>query len=703
MRRPAFGLVALSTLAVLVAVGAFWGGRFAVGADEPNVETPPVNRNVKAGAVDDPFPNGNSAPALEGGVGWLNTSGPITLKDLRGKVVLLDFWTYCCINCMHVLPDLEYLEEKFDDELVVIGVHSAKFDNEKDSDAIREAILRYEISHPVINDANMVLWRKFGVRAWPTFVLIDPEGNYCGFVSGEGNRDVVEQAIEKVVAFHDAKGTLDRTPVRFDLERYAHPPTPLQYPGKVLADAKSNRLYISDSNHNRIVVASLDGKLIEIIGSGRIGRADGSFAEAEFDHPQGMALDGDTLYVADTENHMIRTVNLGSKQVSTLAGTGKQANFREVGGTLDAANLSSPWDVLVHDGVLYVAMAGPHQIWSHELGSKRIGSFAGSGREDIIDGARGKAAFAQPSGLATDGKALYVCDSEGSAIRRIPFDDGKAVSTIAGPSDLPNGRSLFTFGDVDASGKMARLQHPLGIEFHEDVFYVADSYNHKLKTIHLDRNGVGRVETYLGTGEAGAGLDPVQFSEPAGLSIAGDSLFVADTNNHRIVRVDLKTKKASVFDVSGLTPPDQANEPSIAAADSDGKPMAAPSQTVRPAESVAVGVELSLPAEFKLNADFPLTATVTTDDDQSIVATTSLGKRIKATGQDQTVEFLLPLTGVAGKAAFRVRLNYGYCRDGQGGLCKLGTAEWLLPLTVAEGGAESVRLSAAPAEANAER
>lgn len=701
MRRPALGLVVLSTLAVLVAIGALWGGRFAVGADEPDAAASDVNRNVAAAQVEDPFPNGNAAPALEGGVGWLNTSGPITLKDLRGKVVLLDFWTYCCINCMHVLPDLEYLEEKYADELVVIGVHSAKFDNEKDSEAIREAILRYEISHPVINDANMVLWRKFGVRAWPTFVLIDPEGNYCGFVSGEGNRDIVDKAIEKVIAFHESKGTLDRTPVRFDLERYAQPPTPLRYPGKVLADAKSNRLYISDSNHNRIVVASLDGKLIEIIGSGRIGRADGSYAEAEFDHPQGMALDGDTLYVADTENHMIRTVDLGTKQVSTLAGTGKQANFREVGGTLDAANLSSPWDVLVHDGILYVAMAGPHQIWSHELGSKRIGSFAGSGREDIIDGARGKAAFAQPSGLATDGKALYVCDSEGSAIRRIPFDAGKAVSTVAGPSDLPNGRSLFTFGDVDASGKMARLQHPLGIEFHEDVFYIADSYNHKLKTIHLDRNGVGRVETYLGTGEAGEGLDPVQFSEPAGLSIAGDSLFVADTNNHRIVRVDLKTKTASVFDISGLTPPDQTNEPSIAAAESDGKPMAAPSQTVRPAENIAVGVELSLPAEFKLNADFPLTATVTTDGDQAIVAPATLGKRIKAAGQDQTVEFLLPLTGKAGKAAFRVRLNYGYCRDGEGGLCKLGTAEWLLPLTVAEGGAESVRLTAAPSEASA--
>ncbi|HEX8527460.1 MAG TPA: thioredoxin-like domain-containing protein, partial [Allosphingosinicella sp.] len=408
--RPARGTAALvATAALLICLGAFVGIGYALADDTPAAELgagdqgPDAPRSPEQGepaaqagdaeaAPENPFPKRNPAPGLEGGVGWLNTSGPITLDDLRGKVVLIDFWTYCCINCMHVLPDLEYLEEKFPEELVVIGVHSAKFDNEKESEAIREAILRYEIAHPVVNDANMLVWRKFGAHAWPTLVLIDPEGNYCGYVSGEGNRDVLEEAIERVIAYHGAKGTLDRTPVRFDLERFKAEPTPLRYPGKVLADAASNRLFVTDSNHNRIAVTTFDGRLLDVIGSGRIGRADGGYAEAAFDHPQGLALDGDTLYVADTENHLIRKVDLTTKRVSTLAGTGEQAAFREKGGSLKDSSLNSPWALLVHDGTLYIAMAGSHQIWSHRLGSDRIEVFAGSGREDILNGPHSEAA-----------------------------------------------------------------------------------------------------------------------------------------------------------------------------------------------------------------------------------------------------------------------------------------------------------------------
>ncbi|HEX6985972.1 MAG TPA: thioredoxin-like domain-containing protein [Planctomycetaceae bacterium] len=667
-------------------------GKGAEAADEEPEREEPEN----------PFPNRSPAPGLEGGVDWLNTSGPITLKDLRGKVVLLDFWTYCCINCMHVLPDLEYLEEKYADELVVIGVHSAKFDNEKESEAIREAILRYEIAHPVINDANMLVWRKYGARAWPTLVLIDPEGNYCGYVSGEGNREILDEAIGRVVAYHEAKGTLDRTPVRFDLERFKQTPTPLRYPGKVLADAASNRLFISDGNHNRIVVTTLDGELLDVIGSGRIGRADGPYADAEFDHPQGMALDGETLYVADTENHLIRKVDLAAKRVSTLAGTGEQARFRDVGGTLRAANLNSPWDLLAHDGVLYVAMAGPHQIWSHELGSDRIAVFAGSGREDVLNGPHAEAAFAQPSGLATDGEALYVADSEGSAIRRVPFDAKEKVTTVAGTSELPHGRSLFEFGDVDGIGDKARLQHPLAVAYRDRLLYVADSYNHKLKTIRLDEEDFGTVETFLGTGEAGDSLDPVRFSEPAGLSVAGETLYVADTNNHRVLRVDLRSKRVAPLEIAGLNPPEvEKPSPSVAETGVETDPVAAERQTVRPGEVVQVTVELTLPEDYKLNPAYPLAVKIAADGPQPLVAPQSVGKKITASGDGETVRFALPLTGRPGEATLRVSLSYGYCRDGKGGLCKVRTAEWLLPLAVADGGADSVRLTAPPAEPEA--
>ncbi len=284
--------------------------------------------------AENPFPGRFPAPALDGGVEWLNTSAPISLKELRGKVVLLDFWTYCCINCIHVLPDLKYLEKKYDKQLVVIGVHAAKFTNEKETENIRRAILRYEIEHPVVNDANMTIARKYQFSSWPTLVLIDPEGNYVGQQPGEGNRELFDEVIGKMIAYHRAKGTLDESPVKFALERNQAARTALRFPGKLLADPANQRLFISDSNHNRIVISSLDGKLLDVIGAGAIGNQDGDYRTATFDHPQGMALVGDVLYVADTENHLLRAVDLKRQRVETLAGTGEQARIRGRGGEL---------------------------------------------------------------------------------------------------------------------------------------------------------------------------------------------------------------------------------------------------------------------------------------------------------------------------------------------------------------------------------
>ncbi|QDT63810.1 thioredoxin-like domain-containing protein [Calycomorphotria hydatis] len=545
----------LAIMILLLVVGgiSLWSQRNDVRAQEDE----DVVKNEAGEPVPDPFPRKRPAPDFTGGLGWYNTEEPLTLEQVKGKVVLLDFWTYCCINCMHVLPDLEYLEKKYDKELVVIGVHSAKFENEKDGDAIREAILRYEIAHPVINDAEMKVWRKFGARAWPTIVLLDPEGQYCGFLSGEGNREILDDVIEKVVAYHEAKGTLDRKPLDLKLEKYKEEPTPLKYPGKVLADEAGNRLFISDSNHNRIVITDLDGKLLDIIGTGAAGAKDGGFDEATFDRQQGMELVGNVLYVADTENHLIRAVDLEKQTVSTLAGTGEQDRRRTPGGVLRETPLNSPWALLHHDGVLHIAMAGPHQMWSHELGSNEIGIFAGSGREDITNGSHASSAFAQPSGIAADEQAMYICDSEGSAIRRVPFDQTQDVTTVVGTHDLPRGRSLFEFGDLDGVGNEARLQHPLGIAYKDGVLYVADSYNHKLKkiTLNKDETGYGTATSWLGTGEAGEGLEPLQFSEPAGLTIAGNYLFVADTNNHRVLKIDLQSGEAKVLAIDGLEPP----------------------------------------------------------------------------------------------------------------------------------------------------
>jgi thiol-disulfide isomerase/thioredoxin len=651
--------------------------------DEPQVAAP-----------ENPFPKRVKAPELDGGNGWLNTAGEISLKDLRGKVVILDFWTFCCINCMHVLPDLAYLEKKYDKQLVVIGVHSAKFNNEKDTENIRRAIVRYEIAHPVINDSEMVLWRKFGVNSWPTLVLIDPEGYYCGNAPGEGNRDLLDAVLKKVVAYHKSKGTLDETPVRFDLEREKAPATPLKFPGKVLADEVGRRLFISDSNHNRIVVTSLTGRLIDVIGSGGIGKDDGAYNKATFDHPQGMALVDQKLYVADTENHLIREIDLASKTVQTLAGTGKQGHERRTGGGLTATALNSPWDLVHVDGQLFVAMAGPHQIWVIDLGKKSIKPYAGSGREDIVNGPLDQAALAQPSGITTDGKWLYVVDSEGSAVRRIPLNGKGEITTIAGTSDLPHGQSLFAFGDQDGKGGEARLQHPLGIAWSGGLLYVADSYNHKIKKIDLKDNA---VRTYLGDGQSGSRLDPPRFSEPAGLALAGDSLYVADTNNHQIRRVDLRSGRVEPLVIDGLLPPPPV-KPS-ATDDNETRQVARLSpQLIAPRERLTFETMLHLPDGYKLNKLAPATFRVASSGGQPLLAAGDLNERheIEIPDEGTSLKFGLPLAAKSGKADLKVTVSYGYCRAGTGGLCKLGTLTWMVPIEIAaDGGNGSIKLPAA--------
>lgn len=660
-------------------------------------KAPKTEENSEATEADpeNPFPNRFPAASLDGGTQWLNTSGPISMKELRGKVVLLDFWTYCCINCMHVLPDLKFLEKKYAKQLVVIGVHSAKFDNEKESENIRRAVMRYEIEHPVVNDSEMTIWRKFGVRAWPTLVMIDPEGNYCGYLSGEGNREVVDQVLAKVITYHKSKGTLDETPIQFNLERNKAEATPLRFPGKVLADAAGDRLFISDSNHNRIVITSLDGKLKEIIGTGAIGKTNGAYDKATFDHPQGMALVGNKLYVADTENHLIREVDLEQKTVKTVAGTGQQSHRPgSPGGPARSTDINSPWDLQFVDNHLYIAMAGPHQIWIMDNSATTVKPYAGSGREDITNGPLKESALAQPSGITTDGKALYVVDSEGSSVRRIPIGGKGEVTTIVGTSDLPQGRCLFEFGDKDGIGGNARLQHPLGILFHDGELLVADSYNHKIRRVKIEKQ---ELTTFLGDGEPGSREDPPRFSEPAGLAVAGETLYVADTNNHVIRTVDLKSSKVSTLKIEGLTAPAPPTASSAEA--STSKAVSVPAQRVKPGETLNFEVTLELPDEYKLNKQAPLTYRLAAAEAQKLISADDIGQReqIEAPEEGTVLKFSIPLAEKSGKAELQITLTYGYCREGTGGLCKLGTATWAVPIELAaDAEAASIKLQTAP-------
>ncbi len=380
------------------------------------------------------------APELAGGRGWLNTDKPLTIAALKGKVVLLDFWTYGCINCIHIIPDLKRLEHKYPNQLVVIGIHSAKFENEKETENIRRIILRYELEHPVYNDADYKVWQSYGVRAWPTQVLIDPAGYVIGAVSGEGNYDLIDQVVARVVDEFRKRGELNEEPLKLTLERAKVGDLPLAFPGKILADPKGDRLFIADSNHNRVVVTKLDGTLVETIGTGTPGAGDGAFDKASFYRPQGMALDDDSLYVADTENHLIRRVDLKTKTVETVAGTGKQAHdyFKE--GPARMIELSSPWDLQIVGRQLYITMAGTHQIWKLDLDKQEVSTFAGSGREARQDGPQLEAGFAQPSGIASDGRKLYIADSESNIIRAIDIAGGRVETLVGG--------DLFDFGDI---------------------------------------------------------------------------------------------------------------------------------------------------------------------------------------------------------------------------------------------------------------
>ena len=609
------------------------------------------------------------APEITGGRGWLNTDKPLSLAALKGKVVLLDFWTYGCINCIHIIPDLKKLEAKYANQLVVIGIHSAKFQNEKETENIRRIILRYEIEHPVYNDSEYAVWQSYGVRAWPTQVLIDPAGYVVGGVSGEGNYDIIDQTVAKLVEDFRAKGELNEQPLKLVLERAKVGDLPLAFPGKILADAKSDRLFIADSNHNRIVITKLDGTLVDTIGTGDTGAADGAFDKATFYRPQGLALVGDSLYVADTENHLIRRVDLKSRNVETIAGTGQQSREYFKTGPARSIALSSPWDLQLVDRVLYIAMAGPHQIWMLDLDKNEVSTFAGSGREERRDGSVQEAGFAQPSGIASDGKKLYVADSESNIIREIDLAS-RSVKTLVGGD-------LFEFGDVDGTGDDVRLQHPLGVVTYGNKVLIADTYNHKIKELDPKAD---KVTTLLGTGKPGQADGPApSFYEPAGLTLANGNLYVADTDNHAIRVIDLKTKRASTLRINGLTPPSKNMQALETAAGPNAEEIKVPAQKLRAGADGALQIDVELPEGYHLNPLAPQRYKVSVEGKSLTVDEKTAARASK----DLKLPVRVPLNATAaGASTVHAQVTLFYCREDNTGTCRIKTLVWQVPVEV---------------------
>jgi thiol-disulfide isomerase/thioredoxin len=472
------------------------------------------------------------APQLTGKGGWLNTGGKqYTLADLRGRIVILDFWTFCCINCLHVLDELRELEEKHRDTVVIIGVHSPKFVHEAEHQAVVDAVERYGVEHPVLDDPELATWKQYAVRAWPTLVVIDPEGYVVAQHAGEGHAHAIERLVAELETEHAAKGTLRRGD-----GPYVAPepePTVLRFPGKALALPSGNFL-VTDTTRHQLVELAADGEsVVRRIGQGSRGLTDSTWVRARFNEPQGLALlpDG-SVAVADTVNHAIRRFDPESGRVTTLAGTGYQWMQGEpTSGPAREVSLSSPWDVAWWQGKLWIAMAGVHQLWAYDPAEDTVAVTAGTTNEGLVDGPGPEAWFAQPSGLAATADRLWLADSETSALRWVDLDG--AVHTAVGTG-------LFDFGHRDGAAEQALLQHPLGVTALPDgSVAISDTYNHALRRYDPATGEVSTLATDL--------------REPSDAVLDGDEILVVESARHRLTRLRLPEEAVRVESVAHRT------------------------------------------------------------------------------------------------------------------------------------------------------
>jgi thiol-disulfide isomerase/thioredoxin len=461
------------------------------------------------------------APELYGAGGWINTAEPLTLAGLRGRIVLLDFWTFCCVNCLHVIDELREVEKRYADVLVVIGVHSPKFAHEADHAALIAAVDRYEVDHPVLDDPGLVTWNQYAVRAWPTLAVIDPEGYVVAQLSGEGHGHGLAALLDELVDEHSAKGTLRRGDSYFTPP--AEPVSALRFPAK-LAVLPSGELLVGDArNHSLAVIDPEDlSTVVRRIGSERRGRADGSSSEAEFAEPQGVLVlpaavaeaVGYDVVVADTANHLLRGLALATGVVTTVAGTGAQWRpGSAAAGPALAVDLSTPWDLAWFDEAVVVAMAGTHQLWTFDPLSGTACVLAGTTSEGLRDGPASTAWMAQPSGLAVDADILWIADSETSALRTLR--DGVLTTAV--------GQGLFAFGHRDGPAADALFQHPLGVCVLPDgSVAVCDTYNNAIRRYDPVS---GEVTTLT-----------VGVSEPSGAVVVNGQLVVVESAAHRLSR-----------------------------------------------------------------------------------------------------------------------------------------------------------------------
>lgn len=512
---------------------------------------------------------------------WFNVTEPLSSECLKGKIIVLDFFTYCCINCMHILPGLKAIEQliSVEDGLLIIGVHSAKFENEKDSSNLLSAIQRYDITHPVINDVNSSMWNELNIKCWPTLLILGPSLNPIFVLMGEESYETLKKFVSTSLKYYRGLGEIREHSLPLNPATELIVSHSLKFPGKIVCLKKNPmencaELYaVSDSGNNRVLILNAAGEVLQKIGGKLSGMVDGDFKSARFNNPQGIDfLNNDILFVADTDNHAIRRINLRKKMVETIVGTGKQGFDMKGGGFGIEQEISSPWDLCVIRAkdqdmsfhmeesemakkvMLVIAMAGTHQVWAYFLDdiiwwkslkyvAENCCAIAGNGLEANQNNSYPQnASFAQPSGItfASTSNQLFIADSESSSIRSLALDCGK-VAAVAGAERNPS--NLFAYGDTDGVGYTAKFQHPLAVAYNEsdEHIYVADTYNHKIKKIDIKTATVSTCSFSL----------KGQFNEPGGLCLNpnGDVLYVADTNNHSIEVIQLETGKQKTLNI----------------------------------------------------------------------------------------------------------------------------------------------------------
>ncbi len=456
------------------------------------------------------------APEFPAGLDWVNVSEAPMLAGLRGRVILLWFWSYDNVHCWNLLPDLTFLENRYHDGLTVIGVHTPKYPHQRDSGAVLKAVNRLQIRHPVANDPDHALWRQYAIDAWPSAVLIDAEGLVTAVVPGEGRRQDLDERISRL---------LDEAAER-DLREYEaavpasrpEPRMPLLFPGKLLATP--SLLYVADSGHHRVLECNHEGRILRQFGSSDPGYWDGRNEECGLRDPQGLALRDDFLYVADRGNHAVRRVRLYGGDVETVLGTGEQGHLRPHDAVALETPIGNPGGLAIIADKLYITSISQNQIWQLDLARGRVDVLAGTGKLGLQDGLSLEASFAQPSGITPSGLQLLVADAASSAIRLVRLSDGRVTTLV--------GSGLYEYGDAPGTRETARLQNPLDIAMDpRGILFIADTYNGKIKALSLKSGAVRSLNLNY------------RLVEPGGLSIAAGALWVANTNVHEVVRIDL--------------------------------------------------------------------------------------------------------------------------------------------------------------------